>query len=82
MSIIGFLAGSLTSIAFIPQAYKTIKTRDTSSISTFTFSILIIGVLLWIVYGVSQKDYAVIISNTISFFPNLIILLIKIGLIK
>ncbi len=78
LSLLGVLAGTLTAFSFIPQVVKTIKTKETRDISSPMYAILIIGFLLWIVYGVMRKDFPVIIANSISFFLAITILIFKI----
>ena len=78
LSLLGVLAGTLTAFSFIPQVVKTIKTKETRDISSPMYTILIIGFLLWIVYGVMRKDFPVIIANSISFLLATTILIFKI----
>ncbi|KAF1304938.1 SemiSWEET transporter [Enterococcus sp. CU12B] len=78
MVYMGLLAGILTGISFIPQSIKTIKTRDTTSISLFTYILFTCGVSLWIVYGFFAKDIAVFVTNLVTILPCSLILIIKI----
>lgn len=66
VQIIGFVAAMLTTISNIPQALKIIRTKETSGVSTVTYTILLIGLLLWTTYGICQKDLPVLIANAIS----------------
>ena len=63
---IGYLAGTLTTVSFLPQAIMTIKTRDTSSLSLGMYGLFTLGVLCWLIYGIYLVDYAIIISNAIT----------------
>lgn len=72
--IIGVLAGVLTTSSFIPQALKTIKTKDTSGISLQMYLIFNLGVFLWLLYSIYLKDMAIFISNLITLIFSLIIL--------
>ncbi len=63
VTILGLLAGSLTTIAFLPQVIKTWRTRSTKDISLEMFAIFCSGVLLWIIYGTLVKDIPVIFTN-------------------
>lgn len=78
MIIIGLIAGGLTSISFIPQAVKTIRTKNTTSISIATYILFTIGVALWVIYGYFLKDFAILLTNLVTIIPSLIILLMKI----
>ena len=73
---IGFSAGFFTTIAFAPQAFKTMMTQDTRGISLLMYLLFVTGVLLWIAYGVLQSDLAIIVANVLVFllaFPILCI---------
>jgi MtN3 and saliva related transmembrane protein len=70
LSIIGYLAGIFTTIAVVPQIYKAVKTNKVDDISPVFFSILLLGVGLWTVYGILKTDWPIILTNGISFFLN------------
>lgn len=76
------VAAALTTCSFLPQAVKTIKTKDTSGISFFMYLMFTIGVLLWVVYGIYIKDSAIIVANLVTFIFAFIILKYKISNIK
>lgn len=67
---IGLLAGAFTTIAVLPQIIKAHKTKGVNDISPRFFSILLVGVFFWVVYGIMKKDWPVIITNSISFILN------------
>jgi MtN3 and saliva related transmembrane protein len=77
--LIGLMAASLTTISFFPQAIKIIRTRDAKSISLTMYVILVIGLSLWLVYGLMNNDTPIILANTITLIPTLVILGIKIN---
>ena len=56
VDLIGYIAASLTTFSFVPQVLHTIKTRDTSGISLGMYCILVIGIFLWLVYGILKGD--------------------------
>lgn len=70
----GIVAAILTTASFIPQAIKTIKTKDTSGISTGMYSMFVIGVFMWMIYGIKIKDMPIIVANFITFVLASIIL--------
>src|SRR3989338_1542162 len=78
ITLIGALAGILTTTAFLPQVIKTWKTKQTKDISLGMFAILTIGVVLWLVYGILINSLPVIISNVVTFILALAILILKI----
>ncbi|MGD1702013.1 SemiSWEET transporter [Dapis sp. BLCC M229] len=63
VTILGLLAGSLTTISFLPQVIKTWRTRSTKDISLEMFAIFCSGVLIWIIYGTLVQDIPVIFTN-------------------
>ncbi|MHB8256890.1 MAG: SemiSWEET transporter [Acidiferrobacterales bacterium] len=77
-NVFGSLAGTLTTVAFLPQAIKTWKTRSAGDISLGMFTLFAAGVFLWIVYGIGIGSVPVIIANTITFVLAVTILVFKI----
>jgi MtN3 and saliva related transmembrane protein len=75
--IIGFIAAASTTISFIPQAIKTIKTRQTKDISLLMYALLTFGVLMWTIYGFMTKDTPVLMANGITIIFASIVLILK-----
>lgn len=73
------MAAFLTTAAYVPQAYKTIKTRSTSSLSLPTYVMLFLGTCLWVVYGLHTGDVPVLASNVVTSILAGIILCLKFG---
>ena len=65
-TIVGLAAGTLTTLAFVPQVVKTWRTRSTHDISLGMFSVLCTGVTLWLVYGLLIGDVPVILANAVT----------------
>jgi MtN3 and saliva related transmembrane protein len=76
--IIGYIAATLTTGSFVPQAVLTIKTRDTESLSLGMYGTFTLGVLCWLIYGIYLGDKAIIIANTITLLLAALILSFKI----
>lgn len=77
ITIIGLIAASLTTISFLPQAIRSIRTKNTKDISlTFTL-IMFIGLSLWLVYGLLINDLPLIVANSISSALSLVIMVAK-----
>lgn len=70
ISIVGYFAGVLTSVAQFPQAYKVYKTKDTESISLGMYSLMTIGVVFWLLYGILKKDLPMILANGTCLVPS------------
>ena len=75
---IGFLAAAFTTISYIPQVMKTLKTRETKDISLLMFVILSSGLFLWLVYGILLNDLPIIIANGITLVLASVVLFLKI----
>ena len=79
INILGFLAGLLTTSAFLPQLIKTWNTKSAKDVSSTMFTIFILGVGLWLVYGYEIHSYPVMIANTITLVLAILILSLKIA---
>jgi len=64
--LIGLVAGSCTTVAFLPQVIKTWKSRSAKDLSLGMFSFFCFGVLLWLIYGILVKDVPVITANAVT----------------
>ncbi len=64
--LIGFTAATLTTVAFVPQAIKTFRTRDTKSISLGMYVVFTVGVAFWLGYGVLLRSWPMILSNIVT----------------
>jgi MtN3 and saliva related transmembrane protein len=76
--MIGYLAATLTTVSFLPQAILTIKTKETESLSLSMYSIFTLGVLFWLIYGIYRSDHAIIFANAITLLLAASILSFKI----
>lgn len=77
-TVIGLVAGTLTSLAAIPQVLKTLKTRHVRDISIWQPVLLSIGVALWMFYGILINDLPLIIANIIPLVCNILLTGMKI----
>lgn len=77
IKILGLVAALCTTIAFLPQAIKIIRTKDTTSISTAMYSLFTVGTLMWLVYGIFTRNIPVILANAVTFIIATIILFYK-----
>ena len=76
--MIGNIAAVLTTLSFLPQALKVIKTKNTEGISLGMYTMFVLGVFLWAIYGYINKDIPVLVANTITFVLASIVLSYKI----
>ncbi|MFH1439553.1 MAG: SemiSWEET transporter [Candidatus Woesearchaeota archaeon] len=78
ITIIGFVAATATTTAFVPQAFHTLKTRSTKDINLSMYIIFCIGVFLWLVYGILLNSWPIIIANILTLILGLAILIMKV----
>ena len=78
VDIFGYFAAILTTIAFLPQLIKTLKTKKAEDVSLTTLIMFIVGVLFWIIYGYEISSKPILIANLITLVLNLSILTSKI----
>jgi len=70
----GYASGVCTTLAFLPQAIKSIMTRNVSGLSLYMYVINCIGLVLWILYGVYLHSVQMMLFNSITLIFNLVIL--------
>jgi len=78
IDVIGYLAAFCTTFAYLPQAIKAFKTRKTEDISTLMYIIMLIGLILWLIYGIILKNLPIIIANVATILLASSVLLLKI----
>jgi MtN3 and saliva related transmembrane protein len=77
LEILGLIAGTITSVGFLPQIIKGYKTKKLEDVSNYMPIILAIGMTLWMIYGLLMNAIAVIVANIIGVSCNLIIIIMK-----
>ena len=75
---LGLAAAFCTTLSFLPQAIKTIHTRNTKGISLRMYSLFTFGTLLWLLYGIFSYNFPIIVANDITLILAMIILTYKI----
>ena len=75
--IIGYMAAFGTTVSFLPQAIKTIQTKDTSGISLYMYMLFTAGTFLWLMYGLMSHSLPVAVANVITIVFASIILVYK-----
>ncbi len=78
IDILGYLSATFTTIAFLPQIIKTIKTKSAKDVSMGMFVFFTTGVFLWIIYGALTNTMPLIIANSVIFCLSLIQIILKI----
>jgi len=77
MEYIGYIAAVLTTVSFLPQVIHTIRVNDTTGISLTMYSLLIVGTICWLSYGVVLGSIPIIVANGITFALSSVIFIIK-----
>ena len=75
---IGLLAGSLTTLAFVPQVVHTWRQRSANDLSLTTYVAFCAGLVLWLAYGIARRDLPLILANGITLALASAILVMKI----
>jgi MtN3 and saliva related transmembrane protein len=75
--LVGYIAGTLTTVSFVPQVIKAWKMRETRDLSLAMLVLFGIGILLWTLYGIWTGSLPIIAANVITFFLILILLFLK-----
>ncbi len=78
IEIIGYLAGALTTISFLPQVIQVWKTRSTKDLSIVMFLLFSLGLVFWLIYGISVMQLPIILANGFTLLMASIIIVFKI----
>jgi MtN3 and saliva related transmembrane protein len=74
VALLGYVAASLTTASFFPQAIKTVRSGDTRGISLPMYALFTLGVSCWALYGLLTRDGPLIVANAITLVPAGLIL--------
>ena len=77
--LIGYPAAILTTIAFVPQAWKSWRTRDLSGISLPMYALFTLGVAFWLAYGLLIASAPIVIGNGITLILATVVLWLKLN---
>tara|TARA_B100000315_G_scaffold242468_1_gene264678 strand:+ start:746 stop:1003 length:258 start_codon:yes stop_codon:yes gene_type:complete len=78
ITLLGLFAGTLTTIAFIPQVVKSWKSKSTRDVSLGMFLVLCAGIVLWLIYGFLTNDVPLIAANGVTIILAGAILIMKV----
>jgi len=78
IEILGLIAAFLTTAAFLPQVYKTWKTKDVTALSLPMLILFFIGIILWFIYGYLMESLAMIFANGITIVSSFLLIYFKI----
>jgi MtN3 and saliva related transmembrane protein len=77
ITFIGFAAAVCTTAAYLPQVIRTWRTRSTADISLAMFTVMTLGVALWLVYGIAIVSWPIIACNSVTLVFASTILILK-----
>ena len=77
LEILGLIAGTITSITFLPQVIKVWQTKSAKDLSLVMLLLLMLGVILWLIYGLMLMNVAIIYTNSMVLAMSLILLFFK-----
>ncbi len=75
---IGLLAGTLTTIAFVPQVVKIWLTKSADDVSYLMFGIFSVGIVLWLAYGIALGAMPIIVANIVTLVLSLMVIALKV----
>ena len=75
--LIGYFSAFLTTLAFVPQAHHSWKTRDLSGVSLPMYSLFSLGVVGWLIFGVLIVSWPIIVANSITLVLACAVLCLK-----
>lgn len=78
LDLLGYVAGALTTAAFVPQLVKTWRSRSAGDLSYGMMAVFSTGVALWLAYGIVLESWPVILANAVTLVLSLAILALRI----
>lgn len=77
ISVIGIMASIFALSSTVPQIVKSLKTKKTEDLSVWLILSLIVGLSLWVIYGIGRNDVVIVGGNILGVSLNLVLLLLK-----
>ncbi|GAB2770767.1 SemiSWEET transporter [Rhabdobacter roseus] len=77
LETVGYVAGLLTTLAFIPQVLQIYKTKSAKDVSLAMFLLFTLGVFMWLAYGIMTNSFPVVAANAVTLLLSLLILFFK-----
>lgn len=74
-NILGLVAGGITSVAMLPQLIKVLKDKDVEDLSVLMILFLVLGLSLWVWYGIIKEELPIILSNAFAVIVNICLLI-------
>ena len=77
IEIVGLVAAALTTAAFVPQVYKTWKTKSADELSLTMYLVFFTGIMLWLAYGILLNSLSIVLANIVSGMLVLVLIYFK-----
>lgn len=77
VDILGYTAGAITSLTFLPQVIKTLQEKSVAGISLLMFVIAAVNQTMWIVYGALLNNWVIILTNSVILSMSLTMIYLK-----
>ena len=77
IEIVGLVAAALTTAAFVPQVYKTWKTKSADELSLTMYLVFFTGIMLWLAYGILLNSLSIILANIVTGILVLVLIYFK-----
>jgi len=78
VDVVGYAAGVLTTIAFVPQVFHSLRTRDLSGVSLRMYVLFTVGVALWLAFGIAVGSWPIIAANAVTLALAGVVLFLKV----
>ena len=75
---IGYAAGTLATLAFVPQVVKTWRSKSVDDLSLTTLATFTTGIALWLVYGVRVGSIPIVLANAVTLLLNAVLIVLKV----
>ena len=76
--VLGYLAATLTTASFVPQVWRTFRTRDVRGISLRMYSFFTAGIAVWLAYGIALEQKPMMIANSVSLVLACAVLVMRV----
>lgn len=78
VELIGLIAAVLTTVGFVPQLIKTLKTKDVEGISLTMYLVMFLGLIFWLTYGFLIDSFAIKLANIVSGIIVSLLIILKV----
>ena len=75
--VIGLAAGLITTLGYVPQIIKGYRSESMEDVSIYMPSLLMVGLSLWLIYGIMMENLPIILWNAVSVILNAVVILMK-----